>query len=70
MADLYERGLSVGALSKPWGGCGITIGWIAFQDLGLRQRLVDVQYFGTASPSRASELQARARARARARAKG
>ena len=51
-------GLSVAALSKPWGGCGITIGWLAFQDLALKQRLVDVQYFGTASPSRASELQA------------
>ena len=48
----------MGALSKPWGGCGITIGWLAFQDLTLKQRLVDVQYFGTASPSRASELQA------------
>ena len=48
----------MGALSKPWGGCGITIGWLAFRDLALKQRLVDVQYFGTASPSRASELQA------------
>ena len=48
----------MGALSKPWGGCGITIGWLALQDLDLKQRLVDVQYFGTASPSRASELQA------------
>lgn len=58
MADLYERGLSVVALSKPWGGCGITIGWLAFQDLALKQKLLDVQYFATASPSRASELQA------------
>jgi hypothetical protein len=97
-----------------WGGCGVTIGWLAFHDLrsvpeydiliptlprglcgdkigvhvspqaiarwslmnapfslpcvlcvfdvgrsiSIKQRLVDVQYFGTACPSRASELQA------------
>ena len=58
MADLYEKGISAVTLSKPWGGCGITIGWLAFQDLSIRQRLVDVQYFGTACPGRASELQA------------
>jgi aspartate/methionine/tyrosine aminotransferase len=38
--------------------CGITIGWLAFQDLGIKQSLLDVQYFGTACPSRASEIQA------------
>lgn len=58
MCDAYARGLSVVTLSKPWGACGTTIGWIAFGDLSIRQRLVDVQYFGTACASRASELQA------------
>ena len=58
MADLYEKGISAGTLSKPWGGCGITIGWLALQDLELRQKLIDVQYFGTSCPSRASEIQA------------
>lgn len=58
MADLYEQGLSVCTLSKPWGGCGITIGWVALQDMALKQKLIDTQYFGTACPSRASELQA------------
>ena len=58
MADCYERGLSVVTLSKPWGGCGISIGWIATQDLALLEKLSDLQYFGTACPSRASELQA------------
>ena len=58
MADIYTRGISAVTLSKPWGGCGITIGWLAFQDLGIKQALVDAQYFGTACPSRASELQA------------
>ena len=58
MADLYPQGISAVTLSKPWGGCGITIGWLAFQDLSIKQQLIDVQYFGTACPSRASELQA------------
>ena len=58
MADAYRRGISCVTLSKPWGGCGITIGWLAFHDVAIRQRLIDVQYFGTACPSRASELQA------------
>jgi aspartate/methionine/tyrosine aminotransferase len=59
MADLYERGISAVTMSKPWGACGVTIGWLAFADAAaVRQRLVDVQYFGTACPSRASELQA------------
>lgn len=46
-------------MSKPWGGCGITIGWLACSDLNLVQKLVDVQYFGTACPGRSSEIQAR-----------
>ena len=58
MADMYERGISACTMSKPWGGCGITIGWLALQDLDLKQRLVDIQYFGTACPGRASEIQA------------
>ena len=58
MADMYEKGISACTMSKPWGGCGITIGWLALQDLDLKQKCVDVQYFGTTCPSRASELQA------------
>ena len=58
IADVYPKGLSLATLSKPWGGCGITIGWLALQDRDLRQALIDAQYFGTACPSRASELQA------------
>jgi len=58
MCDAYAKGLSVVTLSKAWGGCGITIGWIACRDLAIKQKLVDAQYFGTACPSRASEIQA------------
>ena len=58
MAQAYERGMSVVTLSKPWGACGVTVGWIVTQDAALREALWNVQYFGTACPSRASELQA------------
>ena len=58
IAAVYRRGISVSGLSKPWGGCGITIGWVALTDLDIMEGLVDEQYFGTACPSRASELQA------------
>lgn len=58
MVDIYDKGISAVTLSKPWGGCGITIGWLVFVDFAIKQQLVDVQYFGTACPSRASELQA------------
>lgn len=59
MANAYERGVSCVTMSKPWGGCGITIGWLACSDASMIQRLVDVQYFGTACVSRASEIQGR-----------
>lgn len=58
MAELYAKGLSACTLSKPWGGCGITIGWLALQDMDLKQKIIDTQYFGTACPGRASEIQA------------
>ncbi|KAK3244883.1 hypothetical protein CYMTET_45528 [Cymbomonas tetramitiformis] len=35
MADLYQKGISAVTISKPWGGCGITIGWLAFRDLSI-----------------------------------
>jgi aspartate/methionine/tyrosine aminotransferase len=58
MCDTYRRGISCSTLSKAWGGCGIAVGWLACSDLAMVQQLVDVQYFGCACPSRASELQA------------
>jgi aspartate/methionine/tyrosine aminotransferase len=59
IANAYESGISAVTMSKPWGGCGITIGWLACSNTKMIQRLVDVQYFGSACVSRASEIQAR-----------
>ena len=58
MAELYDKGISACTMSKPWGGCGVTIGWLVLQDLELKQKLIDTQYFGTACIGRASEIQA------------
>lgn len=58
MADFYDKGISAVTMSKPWGGCGITIGWLALQDQKLKQKIIDTMYFATACPSRASEIQA------------
>lgn len=58
MADAYERGLSVVAMSKPFGAGGTSIGWVACRDAAAKQKIVDVQYFGTSCVARAGELQA------------
>ena len=58
MADVYSNGISCCTLSKPWGACGVSIGWLALQNINVKQKCIDVQYFGTATLSRASEIQA------------
>jgi hypothetical protein len=58
MADAYHKGISCVTMSKPWGACGVTIGWLACQDSQMIEELWNCQYFGTACMSRASELQA------------
>ena len=57
IADIYERGVSIGALSKPFGAGGASLGWIACRDADARQRFKDAMYYGTACVARASELQ-------------
>lgn len=58
MAEAYSRGISCVTMSKPWGACGVTIGWLACPDPRMIEQIWNCQYFGTACPSRASEIQA------------
>ena len=59
MADAYpEGGMSCVSMSKPWGACGITVGWLVCANLDMIDRLWNCQYFGTACIGRATELQA------------
>ncbi len=39
VADLYEKGISLGALAKAYGLAGLRIGWVACQDRALLARL-------------------------------
>lgn len=39
VCELYERGVSVGALAKAYGLAGLRIGWVACRDAALLQRL-------------------------------
>jgi DNA-binding transcriptional MocR family regulator len=55
---MFMKMVSVRAPCRSHGEHAVSIGWLALQDLNLKQKLVDVQYFGTACPSRASEIQA------------
>ena len=59
MADAYTQGgMSVVSMSKPWGACGITVGWLVCANLEMIDQLWNCQYFGTACVGRATELQA------------
>jgi aspartate/methionine/tyrosine aminotransferase len=59
MAEAYPGGgISCVSMSKPWGACGITVGWLVCSDLSKIHALWDRQYFGTACVGRACELQA------------
>jgi aspartate/methionine/tyrosine aminotransferase len=59
MADAYPGGgISCVSMSKPWGACGISVGWLACSNLEMIGKLWDCQYFGTACIGRACELQA------------
>ena len=38
VADLYEKGISVGSMSKCWSMAGVRLGWIVTQDMDLIRR--------------------------------
>lgn len=56
IADLYERGVSLGVLSKAFGLAGLRIGWIATQDRDLIQRLMQMKHYLSICGSAPSEV--------------
>jgi aspartate/methionine/tyrosine aminotransferase len=56
VADLYERGVSLGALAKAYGLAGLRIGWIGCQDRALLARLSAYKDFLTICNAGPSEL--------------
>jgi aspartate/methionine/tyrosine aminotransferase len=72
--EAFERGLSLGVMSKAFGLAGLRIGWIATRDADLLRRLAEFKHYTTICNSGPSEILAlmglRARAALLARARG
>jgi aspartate/methionine/tyrosine aminotransferase len=64
-ADLYERGLSLGVMSKAYGLAGLRIGWIATRDAALLRRMEEIKHYLSICNSAPSELLALIAVRAR-----
>jgi aspartate/methionine/tyrosine aminotransferase len=54
--DLYERGVSLGGLSKTYGLAGLRIGWVATQDAALRDRMAALKDYSSICNSAPSEF--------------
>jgi aspartate/methionine/tyrosine aminotransferase len=56
VCDLYERGVSLGGMSKVYGLAGLRIGWIATRDRELYERMCTVKDYLTICNSAPSEF--------------
>jgi aspartate/methionine/tyrosine aminotransferase len=56
VADLYERGLSLGVMSKAYGLSGVRLGWVACKDLELLRMLERVKHYTSICSPAPSEL--------------
>ncbi|MBA3809560.1 MAG: aminotransferase class I/II-fold pyridoxal phosphate-dependent enzyme [Solirubrobacterales bacterium] len=56
VCDLYERGISLGTVSKAHGLPGLRIGWLACRDPSLLARITDIKLYTTICSSAPSEL--------------
>lgn len=55
-ADLYERGLSLGVMSKAYGLAGLRIGWIVSEDHTALQRMERIKHYLSICNSGPSEM--------------
>lgn len=56
VADLYDRGISLGVMSKSFGFAGLRIGWLATQDIDMLQRFIDFKCYLSICNSSPSEI--------------
>jgi aspartate/methionine/tyrosine aminotransferase len=56
MADIYEKGISIGVMSKSFGLAGLRIGWTAAQDTGVLARMAALKDYTTICCSAPSEF--------------
>ena len=64
-ADLYERGISLGVMSKAYGLPGLRVGWIACRDRELLARMLELKHYLSICNAAPSELLARIALKAR-----
>ncbi len=55
-ASVYEKGISIGVVSKPFGLGGIRVGWVACRDVELLQRMLHIKRFLSICNGRADEI--------------
>lgn len=55
IVDVYERGISVGSLSKLYGLPGLRIGWVASQDSAVINAAIGQKHYMSICPNSASE---------------
>ena len=55
LADLYERGISLGVMSKSYGLAGLRIGWIATKDLQIIEKMTKMKHYTSICSSAPSE---------------
>jgi aspartate/methionine/tyrosine aminotransferase len=67
VADRYERGLSLGVMSKAYGLPGLRLGWVVSKDVELLQRMERVKHYTSICSAAPSELLAQIALKARER---
>ncbi|MCT4621703.1 MAG: aminotransferase class I/II-fold pyridoxal phosphate-dependent enzyme [Marinisporobacter sp.] len=55
-ADCYEKGISLGVMSKSYGLAGLRIGWLATQDNELIEKLIKMKHYTSICSSGPSEF--------------
>ena len=58
MAEISNKGIALGTMAKPWGAGGVCIGWVACQDIDVKEKLLKAQHIYAVCFSRAGEIQA------------
>jgi len=65
VADIYERGISLGVMSKAYGLPGIRVGWAACRDAGVLRRMERMKHYTSICGAAPSELLAQIALKAR-----
>ena len=56
-AELSHKAIALNTMSKPWGAGGMGIGWVACQDVAVKEKLLKAQHIFAVCFSRAGEIQ-------------